>query len=224
MKTITPAPNLVEQVADALFEGVLTGELKPGERVIQEHVAQRLGVSRQPVQQALLLLRNRGLLVDAPGRGLMVPALEWSDVEHVYEIRASLEALACRLAIDHVTKVDLKRGAEILARGRHAMKKSHVGNMVAADIAFHELLYQLSRNPLISTTMAPHLVFTQRAMGEVLRRDQEPRDIWAQHEAIWEAITQGDAAKAEALVRAHLLNACGYLIDRLKKSNRRFDD
>ena len=72
MKVISPTPNLVEQVRDALINEIASGQLKPGERIIQEHIAQALGVSRQPVQQALLLLRNQGVLRDAGGRGPIV--------------------------------------------------------------------------------------------------------------------------------------------------------
>ena len=59
MKLLSPAPNLVEQVRDALLDEIASGQLQPGERIIQEQIAQALGVSRQPVQQALMLLRNQ---------------------------------------------------------------------------------------------------------------------------------------------------------------------
>ncbi|MCP6484450.1 GntR family transcriptional regulator, partial [Klebsiella pneumoniae] len=72
--------------------------LAPGERVIQEQLAQALGVSRQPVQQALMLLRNQGVLQDAPGRGLIVAPLDPEHVGHMYDMRAVIEGLACRRA------------------------------------------------------------------------------------------------------------------------------
>ncbi len=75
MKAISLQPNLVDQVKDALLEEITSGKLSPGERIIQEQIAQALGVSRQPVQQALLLLRNQGVLKDAGGRGLIVVSL-----------------------------------------------------------------------------------------------------------------------------------------------------
>lgn len=69
MKAIASTPNLVEQVRNAILDEVTAGKIGPGERIIQEQIAQALGVSRQPVQQALALLRNQGVLQDAPGRG-----------------------------------------------------------------------------------------------------------------------------------------------------------
>lgn len=218
MKPLALQPNLVEQVKDAIFEAVLAGRFQPSERVIQEQIAQNLGVSRQPVQQALLLLRNQGVLVDAPGRGLMVPVLDLSHVVHVYEIRAQLEALACQRAVERLSDVDIQSGDNLLEQGRSAIESGTVPRMIAADIAFHEFLYRASGNPLIATTMAPHLVYTQRVMGEVLLKDQEPRDIWGQHEAIWQAIRRRDAAQAQNLVQSHLLNACNYMVQRLQGS------
>jgi|SRR6056300_806687 DNA-binding GntR family transcriptional regulator len=216
MKTLVAQPSLVDQVKAAIFEAILDGTLQPGERLIQEQVAQRLGVSRQPVQQALVVMRDQGLVVDAPGRGLMVPPLDLSHVEHVYQIRAELEGMACRQIAKHITSAQVKNGLLLIDKGRRAVEAGSVAKMISADIAFHQFIYRCSGNPLIDSTMAPHLVYTQRVMGEVLMRDQEPRDIWGQHEAIWLAVSNSDPSRAEALVEAHLLNACGYMLERLE--------
>ena len=98
MKILTSQPNLTEQVHSALVADIVEGKLRPGERIIQEQIADLLGVSRQPVQQALLLLRNEGLLHDGPGRGLIVAPLDLARVRHMYEVRAVLEGLAFRKA------------------------------------------------------------------------------------------------------------------------------
>ena len=106
MKALTTQPNLVDQVRDAVLDEVTSGRLAPGERIIQEQIAQTLGVSRQPVQQALMLLRNEGVLQDAPGRGLIVAALDPEHVRHMYDLRAVIEGLACRRAAE----VNAKQG------------------------------------------------------------------------------------------------------------------
>ena len=90
----------------------------------------------------------------------------------------------------------------LIEAGRKAVAAGSVSKMIAADIRFHEFLYDLADNPLIAPAMATHLTYTQRAMGEVLVQDQSPRDIWDQHAAIMEAITQGDADRAEYLAWA----------------------
>lgn len=216
MKVIAQAPNLVEQVRDALLGEIASGELKPGARIIQEQIAQALGVSRQPVQQALMLLRNQGVLRDAGGRGLIVTPLDPDRVEHVYQIRAAIEGIACRLAAQKHADQARRQGAALLEAGRRAVGSGSVPRMITADIRFHEFLYTLADNPLIAPAMETHLTYTQRAMGEVLMQDQSPRDIWDQHAAILDAIARGDGDAAEALVREHLMTASAFMVARLK--------
>lgn len=217
MKALSPTPNLVEQVRDALLTDIAAGQLKPGERIIQEQIAQALGVSRQPVQQALMLLRNQGVLREAGGRGLIVTPLDPDHVQHVYQIRAAIEALACRLAAENQSEQARKQGPALIEAGRKAVASGSVPRMIAADIRFHEFLYALAGNPLIGPAMDTHLTYTQRAMGEVLVQDQSPRDIWDQHAAILEAIARGDAYAAEKLAREHLMQSSGFMVSRLRE-------
>ena len=217
MKALSLQPNLVEQVRNALMEEIASGQLQPGERIIQEQIAQALGVSRQPVQQALLLLRNQGVLRDAGGRGLIVSPLDPDHVQHIYQIRSAIEGLACRLAAENHSEQARKQGAALIETGRKAVASGSVPKMIAADIRFHEFIYALAGNPLIAPSLDTHLTYTQRAMGEVLVQDQSPRDIWDQHAAILDAIASGNAETAEKLAREHLMQASGFMVSRLKE-------
>ncbi|EHR69301.1 transcriptional regulator [Burkholderiales bacterium JOSHI_001] len=216
MKALTTQPNLVEQVRDAILEEIASGAFAPGDRIIQEQIAQALGVSRQPVQQALALLRNQGVLQDAPGRGLLVAPLDPAHVQHMYDIRAVIEGLAARRAAELGAERAAKAGPALIEAGRKAVAAGSVARMIAADMKFHEFIYGLSGNPLISPALETHLTYTQRVMGEVLIRDEKPRDIWDQHEAILNAVAAGDGERAEALVRAHLTQASGFMVTRMR--------
>lgn len=216
MKALTTQPSLVEQVRDAILEEIASGAIAPGDRIIQEQIAQALGVSRQPIQQALVLLRNQGVLRDAPGRGLLVAPLDPEHVQHMYDIRAVIEGLAARRAAELGTERAAKLGPALIDAGRKAVAAGSVAKMIAADMKFHEFIYGLSANPLIAPALETHLTYTQRVMGEVLIRGEKPRDIWDQHESILKAIAKGDGAKAEALVRTHLTEAAGFMVARLR--------
>ena len=216
MKALTTQPNRVEQVRDAILAEITSGAFAPGSRIIQEQIAQTLGVSRQPVQQALALLRNQGVLHDAPGRGLLVAPLNPEHVQHMYDIRAVIEGLAARLAAELGAERAAKAGSALIEAGRKAVAANSVAKMIAADMKFHEFIYALSGNPLIAPALESHLTHTQRVMGEVLLHDEKPRDIWDQHEAILKAITSGDGERAEVLVRAHLTQAAGFMVSRLR--------
>lgn len=215
MKALTTQPNLVEQVRDAIVQEIACGAIAAGDRIIQEQIAQALGVSRQPVQQALVLLRNQGVLQDAPGRGLRVAPLDPAHVQHMYDIRAVIEGLAARRAAELGAERAAKAGPALIESGRKAVAAGSVARMIAADMKFHEFIYALSGNPLIAPALETHLTYTQRVMGEVLISDEKPRDIWDQHEAILKAVAKGDGERAEALVRTHLTQAAGFMVNRL---------
>lgn len=216
MKTVQIAPSLVEQVHKAILTEIAGGRLRPGARIIQEQLAQELGISRQPVQQALTLLRKEGVLSDAPGRGLQVAPLNLKHVRHMYEVRAVIEGLAFRKAAEHNAAQAAVRGPALMRAGRKAAASGSYSAMIAADMGFHHFVYGLSGNPLVAPAMETHWTQTQRVMGEVLMRDDKPRDIWDQHEALLEAIVAGDGKGAEQLAREHILQAAEFMIERLQ--------
>lgn len=215
MKALDAGPNLVEQVTQSMLDEITAGRLAPGDRVIQEQVAQALGVSRQPVQQALLLLRSQGVLRDAPGRGLLVAPLDPAYVGHMYAMRSVLEGLAARNAAECSAERAARQGLALIDAGRRAMASGSFNRMIAADIRFHEFLYGLSGNHLVAPALATHLAYTQRVMGEVLVGDERPAAIWAEHAGILAAVCAGDGARAELLARRHITSAADFVVAQL---------
>ena len=218
MRPLTIQPSMTEQVYDQILAEIIAGRLSDHPRLIQEDLAKTLGVSRQPVQQALLLLRNQGILRDAPGRGLVVAPIEAGFVRDLFEVRAAAEALACRLAAGRGSKQAAKLGPKFIEDGRKAERDGSVFKLIAADKKFHEFLYDISGNRLIKETMQPYWVHLRRLMGEVLLRDETPRRIWDQHEAILQAIMRGNGTKAEDLARTHITKAASVFIARIEKN------
>ncbi len=215
MRQLDTSPKLVERVHAAVLAEIASGNLGPGERIIQEQIAQKLGVSRQPVQQALLLLRNQRVLSDAPGRGLLVAALDLAYVRNMYDMRAVIEGLAFRqAALVNAERAAVEGPAHIQA-GQSAVTDGSVPGMIAADMAFHEFVYELSENPLIPPAMDSHWIQAQRVMGEVFKRDDQPRNIWDQHAVLLECVIAGDGDKAERLAREHILQAADFMLSRL---------
>src|SRR4029453_12098822 len=189
----------------------------PNRRLIQDELATAYGVSRQPVQQALLLLRSHGLVRDAPRRGLVVSPLDVEFVRHLYEIRAVLEGLAARLAAEHGSERARMEGPALIEKGRAAVESGSVTKQIAADMAFHAFLYEISGNPLIGETTAPHWHYLRRVMGEVLRDDEKvPGSLWDEHAAILGAVIAGDGKKAETLARQHITRAAKIFVARLQ--------
>lgn len=201
------APDLVDQVYRALLDAISEGSLAPGQRITQEELAERLAVSRQPVMQALRLLKRDGFVHDAPlagaphgrSRGLLVAPLDASWIAQVYEVRGALDALAARLAAARRTRID----PILIRNGREAVRQGKVKAMIDADLAFHSALYQGSANPLIEQSALLHWHHIRRAMGEALRHHSLREPVWDEHEAIAAAVAAGDTERAEVLMREH---------------------
>jgi DNA-binding GntR family transcriptional regulator len=207
MESLAPQPSMVEEAYRAILVAICEGRLEPGERLTQESVAQKLAVSRQPVGQALLLLKQQKFLVDAGRRGLMVAPLDREFMRWIYELRLGIEPLAASLAASRATSEQLARGDALMAAGQHAVREGSIGELIDADMRFHMYLYDVSGNRLFVDTMDGLWHHLRRAMREVLQHREYRKAIWAEHAHIQRALRAHDAASAASLVRAHLAHA-----------------
>jgi DNA-binding GntR family transcriptional regulator len=193
------APDLVDQVYRSLLHAISDGSLAPGERITQEDIAHKLAVSRQPVLQALRLLKKDGFVLDAPGRGVLVAPLDAEAMAHIYQVRGALDGLAARLAAARRSRLDPK----LIEQGRKAARGRNVGAMIDADLAFHNAIYAASQNPLIEQSAQQHWRHLRRVMGAVLQQSKQREAVWDEHEAIAKAIAAGDADRAARLIEQH---------------------
>lgn len=196
---IESSPDLVDQVYRSLLDAISEGSLAPRARITQEDIAEQLAVSRQPVLQALRLLKKDGFVLDAPGRGVLVAPLDVGWLMQVYQVRSALDALAARLA----ARVRFHIAPALISQGRAAARSPDVKAMMAADAAFHGAIYAASGNPLIAQSAQLHWHHIRRAMGAVLQVSTMRESIWDEHAAIAQAIGAGDEAGAEHLIRQH---------------------
>ncbi len=208
---LASSPDLADRVYHALVDAISSGALAPGARLLQEEIAEQLAVSRQPVLQALRLLKNEGLVHDAPGRGVLVAPLDAQNIRQVYQVRAALDALAARLAAERRAVLP----PTLLAAGRKAARGRDVAALIEADAAFHNAIYAASGNPLLEPSARLHWCHLRRAMGAVLQSSGLRETVWDEHEAIAQAIAAGRADTAEKLTRQHASQAGDNITRRL---------
>jgi len=204
-------PDLVDRVYRSLVDAISSGALAPGQRLTQEDIAEQLAVSRQPVLQALRMLKNDGFVHDAPGRGVLVAPLDVAWMGKVYEVRGALDALAARLAAAQRHAVP----PALIAAGRKAARGKDVQAMIDADLAFHRDIYAASDNPLITQITDQHWRHLKRVMGAVLQTAQQRDAVWDEHQAIADAIAAGQADEAARLIEDHGRQASRVLAHRL---------
>lgn len=207
MESLHREPTIVEQAYRSILDAICDGQLEPGERVTQEDLAAKLAVSRQPIGQALLLLKQQKFLIDAGRRGLMVAPLDHEFMRWIYELRLGIEPMAASLAAQRATPEAMREFAAIIAEGRSAAQRNAIPDLIRADMRFHTYLYELSGNGLFVDVMSGLWNHLRRAMREVLARREYRKAIWQEHEQIVRALGAHDAKAAAALVRAHLTHA-----------------
>ena len=215
LPTLKTAPDLVDQVYRTLLDAISTGAMAPGSRVTQEDIATRLGVSRQPVLQALRELKKDGFVVDAKGRGVLVTPLDPDWMRKMYQVRGALDALAARLAAQRCAMIPER----LIAQGRKAALGRDVQAMIDADVAFHHAIYEASQNPLIAQTAGHHWQHVRRVMGAVLQESGQRDTVWDEHAAIAKAIAAGDVAQAETLVAGHGERAGNLMVEKLSMAS-----
>lgn len=204
--------DFVETVYNVLVDAITDGSLAPGERITQEEIAEQLHVSRSPVLQALRLLKKDGLIEDAPGRGVQVAPLDPEGVGRLYEVRGALDALAARLAAQARAIID----PTLIEQGRLISQTGDLKRIIDADMAFHYAIYAASGNALIADNANRYWVHLRRVMGAVHRWSNQRSAIWDDHQAIAEAIGQGDAGQAVFLTEQHITRAKTNLMNLLK--------
>jgi DNA-binding GntR family transcriptional regulator len=216
MRAFLPEPDLSERIHDAVLDAICSGELKSGTRLTQEELAQKFGVSRQPVLQAMMLLRREGFLIEAGRKGVQVAPLDMQQVRNLYVVRAALDGAAARLAAANYTRELAYRGRLLLDVGRRAATSSNVPASIEADIDFHLFVYEASGNPLIGETAQPHWQHLRRVMAAALSEGDLRVSVWDEHEGILRALEAGQVDEAEALCRGHAEQMADILTGRLK--------
>lgn len=212
MQPLASSPILVDQVYERLMTAIAERHLQPGERIRQGKLAASLGVSRQPVSHALQLLKRQGLLRDSGRQGLEVVPMDPDRIGHLYQARASLDALAARLAAERaaagqLTGQDRASLGEIVEQGAGLGPDAQRTALVQADVAFHRSLYEMSGNPVIPDLLDPQWPHLRRSMMTVLEASSYRQRAWHEHAEIARLVLAGDADGAEATARRHAIVA-----------------
>ncbi|MCF0142328.1 MAG: GntR family transcriptional regulator, partial [Parasporobacterium sp.] len=133
-------------VFKTLREAIITGDLKPGERLMEIKLANELGVSRTPVREAIRKLELEGLVIMTARKGAEVAPINEKDLKEVLEIRKNLESLACQLSCKNSTEDDIKALKEINKIIARAVKDDDIETITKSDVQFHELIVQTTQN------------------------------------------------------------------------------
>jgi len=224
MNPITPFPEIAGDAAPSqtvkaqlrLRELIVGGELKPGQRIAEQALVERLGVSRTPIRMALVRLQEEGLLDPLPNGGFVVKDFSEDDIHDAIELRGTLEGLAARLAAERgVSPVLIAEAREAIARidallAQPELTDASFTEYVECNGRIHDLLAEMAGSSVVQRQLerAKTLPFAS-PNGFVFASALSPRArdtlvvAQSQHRAVIEAIARREGARAEALMREH---------------------
>ena len=197
-------PNTTTQHAlDALRRAIVGGELRPGARVGQDEFASQLGVSIAPVREALRILEQEGQVTYLPRRGYFVTALEITDLEEIYGLRAMIEDRAARHALEGLDEVELERitlGARDFA---DAVDTGDVAAQLAANRRFHLAILDAADRPHTMRVIRQLWDSTEAYRALYYNLEDERRSAVTAHDRILDALRDRDAERLAAELAAH---------------------
>lgn len=198
-----PGPSQGVRVYEWIRDRIIDGRLPTGSRVREREVVEQLGVSRVPIREAFPRLEAEGYIRTVPHKGAIVAPMEASDVAELFDVRASLETLAARLAAARcATGVSGARLSEALSVAERALAVDAQGELADATSDFHDVLVELSGSRLLQDLMLPIRGRVKRLFH--LANTPDDRDLHHEHEELCDAVIKGQVERAAALALAHV--------------------
>ena len=197
---------LRDVVFKTLRQGILTGELKPGERLMEIHLANKLGVSRTPIREAIRKLELEGLVTMIPRRGAEVAQITEKSMKDVLEVRKVLDDLSVELACERITEEEKEMLKNACVDFEEAVKTGDFAKIAKTDVAFHDIIVTATRNIRLSQMVNNLAEQMYRYRFEYIKDSSQHERLVREHEEICQGILAGDKKRALEAIEAHIDN------------------
>jgi DNA-binding GntR family transcriptional regulator len=197
---------LRDVVFQTLRQGILSGELKPGERLMEIHLANRLGVSRTPIREAIRKLELEGLVIMIPRRGAEVAQISEKSLRDVMEVRRALDALSVELACDRIDQNELSLLKEACISFEEAVSTGELRQIAQTDVAFHDIIVNAAGNMRLLQLMHNLSEQVYRYRFEYIKDSSQHGRLMEEHRIIYDSIVRKDKETAAKAVKNHVDN------------------
>ena len=197
---------LRDVVFTTLRQAILRGELKPGERLMEIQLANKLGVSRTPIREAIRKLELEGLVLMIPRKGAEVAEITEKNLRDVLEVREALEVLAVQLACDKITPEQIENLRLAEKEFEHIITTNDITNIAEADVRFHDLVYEATGNQRLIQLLNNLREQMYRYRVEYLKRTSVRPFILHEHEELIRLIEAKDKEGAAQNICSHIEN------------------
>lgn len=208
---------LRDVVFNTLRQAILTGELAPGERLMEVHLANMLGVSRTPIREAIRKLELEGLVTMVPRRGAEVAQITEKGIQEVLEVRRALDALCVELACDRITEEELaslQKACETFAKATETKNPSRIAQ---ADVALHDIIVRATGNGRLVQLVNNLSEQMYRYRFEYIKDVSKHSQLIEEHRIIYESILHKDKETASATARLHIDNQEAAVIEQIRR-------
>jgi DNA-binding GntR family transcriptional regulator len=212
---------LREVVFNTLRKAILTGELKPGERLMEIHLANQLGVSRTPIREAIRKLELEGLVVMMPRRGAEVAQITEKSLRDVLEVRRTLDAFCAELACERISEEEIEQLREACEEFERAAGTEDVSAIAKADVELHDIIVQATRNRRLIQIVNNLSEQMYRYRFEYIKDELRHDNLVEEHRMIYESILHRDKEKAAEASKLHIDNQEQSIIKQLRSEQER---
>jgi DNA-binding GntR family transcriptional regulator len=214
--------TLRERIVDFVKDAVISGRLRPGERVPEQEIADNLGISRTPIREAFRQLESEGFITVTPRKGAVVSPITDKDVSEFYSIKSLLEGYAAKTACKKLTEKELKKLETLNASMKKCAERNDVKGFFKLDAQFHETFLKSCGNDKLKG-LIHHLVQQfERFRITAMSLPGRMQDSVKQHDEITEAFKKGDESMVESLVRANADKGRDVLVEEISKEKVRY--
>lgn len=208
---------LRDVVFRTLRQGILMGELKPGERLMEIHLANRLGVSRTPIREAIRMLELEGLVTMIPRRGAEVAQITERNLRDVLEVRRALDALAVELACERITDEEKKALDAACKEFEQATKTKDAKTITQADVKLHDIIVKAAGNERLTRLVNDMSEQMYRYRFEYIKDETKHQSLIEEHQIIYRSIIECDKKTASNAVKTHIDNQEKSIINKIYK-------
>ncbi|MCR5144703.1 MAG: GntR family transcriptional regulator [Lachnospiraceae bacterium] len=197
---------LRDVVYNTLRNAILRGELLPGERLMEMHLANKLGVSRTPIREAIKLLEDEGLAVTVPRKGAQVAKMTEKDLQDVLEIRNALDELAVSMACARKKPEQLQTLKEALESFEFATKSKDPRKIAEEDEKFHNVIYEMADNPKLTRVVVDLREQMYRYRYEYVKDNETYEKLIQEHKEMIAGLENNDVEHLKEIMHTHLSN------------------
>ena len=208
---------LRDVVFNTLRKAILRGELKPGERLMEIQLANKLGVSRTPIREAIRKLELEGLVLMIPRKGAEVAQITEKNMQDVLEVRKALEELSVQLACERITPEQVEEMKMAAEDFRKFLKSGDVTKIAEADVKFHDIIFAATNNQRLITLLNNLREQMYRFRVEYLKQKECYPQLLEEHDKLIALISGGEVEEACELMGCHIDNQASTVSDVIRR-------